>query len=75
MKDFNKKNDEIVETMKSHFIDIEKDGIWDNDYNTFYHNRLKRITKSLNKFIIPQETSTEMLEVYQDIDVVDETES
>lgn len=66
MKDFRKKNDELEATMKTHFIDVEKDGIWDNNYEAFYHNRLSRITKALNKFIIPQEHGSEALEVYED---------
>jgi hypothetical protein len=69
MKTFDRQNEDLVKTMKSHLIDIEKDGIWENDYDKFYHNRLKRITKALNKFIIPQETSSEKaLDVYQDIE-------
>ncbi len=75
MKHFFKKNDELAETMKTHFIDIEKDGIWENDYNLFYDNRLKRITKALHKFIIPQEQSSENLEIYQDIEEQEEQES
>ena len=68
MKTFDKKNDELDETMKTHYIDINKDGIWENDYDTFYANRLKRITNALNKLIIPQDTSNTELEVYQDIE-------
>ena len=75
MKDFYKKNDELTDTMKTHFIDIEKDGIWENDYGTFYKNRLKRITKALNKFIIVQETTQEDLEVYEDIEETEDQES
>ncbi len=71
MKDFFKKNEDIRKTMKSHLIDIEKDGIWDNDYDTFYDNRLERITKELQKFIIPQDTKEE-LEVYEDIEETEE---
>lgn len=69
MKSFDKHNDELKMTMKTHLIDIEKDGIWENDYDKFYHSRLKRISKALNKFIIPQETTSEQpLEVYEDIE-------
>lgn len=69
MKDFFKKNEDIQNTMKSHFIDLEKDGIWDNDYEIFYDNRLQRITKSLQKFIITQNTKEE-LEVYEDVEEI-----
>lgn len=74
MKDFFKKNDDLAETMKTHFIDIDKDGIWDNNYDLFYANRLKKITKALSKFIIPQDHIAEGLEVYQDIEETDEQE-
>lgn len=69
MKTFKKHNDELKSTMKSHLIDIEKDGVWENDYDKFYHARLKRISKALNKFIIPQDSISEApLEVYEDIE-------
>jgi hypothetical protein len=68
MSDFQDKNDELKNTMKSHFIDIDKDGIWENDFNKFYGNRVKRITKALNKFIIEQNVPLEELEVYEDIE-------
>lgn len=69
MKTFKKHNDELKSTMKSHLIDIEKDGIWENNYDKFYHARLKRISKALNKFIIPQDSVSEApLEVYEDIE-------
>lgn len=69
MKTFKKHNDELKSTMKSHLIDIEKDGVWENDYDKFYHARLKRISKALNKFIISQDSVSEApLEVYEDIE-------
>lgn len=68
MKTFLKKNDELKKTMKTHLIDIEKDGIWENDYDTFYHNRLKRISSALSKFIIKQDEADGELEVYEDIE-------
>ncbi len=67
MKVFSKKNEELKSAMQTHFIDIEKDGVFDNDYETFFDNRLRRISKALNKFLIKQETS-EKLEEYQDIE-------
>jgi hypothetical protein len=70
MKSFRKENDELKITMLTHFIDIDNDGIWENDYEKFYHNRLKRIAKSLNKLIIAQE-QTKTLEVYEDIEEVE----
>ena len=74
MSDFLDKNDDLKNTMMSHFIDIEKDGIWENDYNKFYDNRVKRITKELNKFIIEQNAPFDELEVYEDIEQIIEEE-
>jgi len=68
MKTFDKQNEDLESTMKTHLIDINKDGIWDNDYDKFYHSRLKRISRALNKFIIPQELTEQTLEIYQDIE-------
>lgn len=67
MKIFAKQNDKLKSTMKSHLIDIDEDGIWENDYGKFYNQRIKRISRELNKFIIPQEAATgEQLEIYAD---------
>lgn len=68
MKSFLSKNDDLEQTMKTHFIDINADGIWENDFDTFYDNRLNRIVKALNKLVIPQDTSSVELEVYEDIE-------
>lgn len=67
MKSFQKDNDLLRDTMKTHLIDLDKDGIWQDDYEKFYYSRLRRINKELNKFIIPQESYIdEQLEVYKD---------
>ena len=68
MKTFAKHNKELDKTMKTHLIDIEKDGIWENDYEKFYYARLKRIVNKLNKFIIQQEIPEHSLETYEDIE-------
>jgi len=70
MKSFKKENEDLAQTMRTHLIDIENDGIWENNYETFYKNRLKRITEELNKFIIQQEPP-KSLEVYKDIEEVE----
>ena len=55
MKDFDKKNDILEKTMKSHLINIRRDGIWDDDYDTFFVNRAKAVSRELKKRIIPDE--------------------
>ena len=71
MKRFDEENENLKETMNSHYIDIDNDGIWENDYETFFANRRKRITKAINKFIIPQE-SLKSLEVYEDVEELEQ---
>ncbi len=69
IKQFSRHNDELKKTMKSHLIDIDKDGVWEDDYEKFYHSRLKRISKALNKLMIPQDdVSNTHLESYVDIE-------
>lgn len=68
MSDFKEKNSELAETMKTHLIDVESDGVWTNEFLTFYDNRLERITNELSSFIIPQETFGQILEVYEDVE-------
>ncbi len=42
--------------MKTHLIkNLEKYGIWENDYDKFFECRLKEISKDLKKRIIEQE--------------------
>jgi len=68
MKSFHSINEELEETMKTHLIDLNNDGIWDNDYYTFFENRLERIADTLTKLIIPQDINDTELEVYEDIE-------
>ncbi|MBK7587932.1 MAG: hypothetical protein IPI22_06125 [Bacteroidetes bacterium] len=72
MTDFKAKNTDLAEAMKTHLIDVENDGIWDNDFITFYNNRLTAITNKLSSFIIPQDTTGQALEVYEDVEEVEE---
>lgn len=56
MKKFRKENENIDSVMKTHLItDLEKFGVWDDNYETFYTKRIKAIAKEINRFIIPQE--------------------
>lgn len=72
MTDFKEKNTELADTMKTHLIDVDNDGIWTNDFLTFYNNRLIAVTSKLNNFIIPQDTTGQALEVYEDVEEVEE---
>lgn len=52
MKEFEKVNNELEETMNSHFIDINEDGIWTDDYDTFFAKRAERVSQELQKKLI-----------------------
>lgn len=69
MTTFKNENSSLRETMLSHYINLETDGIWDNDYENFFNKRINRIAKELNKKIIPQERP-ENIEIYEDIEEI-----
>ena len=53
MKKFQKQNDMLEDTMKTHLIhDLEKCGIWDDDYERFLRARSKGVIRQLKKRII-----------------------
>ena len=53
IKMFNR-NTMLVETMKSHLIDIDTFGIFTDDYETFFTQRINAISKALKNKIITQ---------------------
>lgn len=56
MKTFARKNPILSETMKSHLInDLDKFGIWNNDYESFLEARAKAVSRELKKRVIEQE--------------------
>ena len=56
MKGFAKENDEIVDSMKTHFIeDLDKFGIWSDDYDSFLDMRSKAISRELKKRVVARE--------------------
>ena len=75
MKTFTRKNQELSATMKSHLInDLDKFGIWDNDYEKFLEQRAKAVSKELKKRIIEQEIDRTMSAEVED-DSTEETPS
>lgn len=56
MAKFQKQNPELGKTMRSHLIsDLDKFGIWENDYEAFMAKRATAVKKELEKRIIHQE--------------------
>ena len=75
MKTFYNRNDDINKTMKTHLISLDRDGVWENDYDKFFENRIKKISKALNKFIIHQDANSLInLEHYDDVEDDSEVE-
>jgi hypothetical protein len=76
---FKKKNPDLASTMKTHLIDLDKSGVWDDDYEVFWKNRAKAISKELTKRVIPQDidqTSQEInTEDYDDPELAEQDES
>lgn len=46
MKEFAQHNDNLEETMSTHLIDLGK-GVWDDDYDRFFHARCEAIAEKL----------------------------
>lgn len=56
MKGFAKDNDEIDETMKTHFIDdLEDFGIWSDNYEQFVDKRSRAISRELRKRLVSRD--------------------
>jgi hypothetical protein len=55
MLEFKKKNPNLDECMKTHLINLDYFGIWNDDYNLFFEKRAELISKEIEKRIIKQE--------------------
>jgi len=76
MKTFSNENEEIVKTMKTHLIgDFQRFGILDDDYEKFFTQRAKFVSKELTKRVIPQTTGVEQQADQEDITESDEQET
>jgi hypothetical protein len=73
MRQFEKSNDRLPQTMRSHLINLQKDGIWKNDYETFFMNRCRAFSRELRKRIIPQKIDERGQEAALDDDETAET--
>ena len=54
MEQFEDSNPNLAETKKTHMIDLERFGVWDNDYERFFRRRCEAISKELEERVIPQ---------------------
>ena len=55
METFKKQNKDLVKTMNTHLIeDLSAYGVWNDDYEAFIDKRAEKISKELERRIIPQ---------------------
>lgn len=67
MKSFSEDNSALEETMKTHLIDdLNSFGVWSDDYERFFNERAKIVSKELYKKIIAQDTTGIVLETYEE---------
>jgi len=66
MKKFKKDNQVLTKTMKTHLINLDSYGVWDNDYEEFYSKRCSAIAKELKKRVIFQDVDKHKQTVIQD---------
>ena len=60
MKTFKKSNKALAKTMASHLIgDLDKFGVWGNDYDKFLAERAKLVSEELGKRIISRQIDTD----------------
>lgn len=55
MKKFREDNLDLANTMKTHLIDVNEFGIWEDNYNVFFSKRVGLIQEELKKRIIVRE--------------------
>ncbi|MHC5830550.1 MAG: hypothetical protein ACYT04_85060, partial [Nostoc sp.] len=56
MHKFQEENSDLSNTMKTHLIEkLNTFGIWDDDYDKFFDERAKVVSRELSKRIIEQE--------------------
>lgn len=62
MSKFQKVNPQLEEAMQTHLIiDLNKFGIWEDDYEKFFYERAKSLSQELETRIIKQENDKELI--------------
>lgn len=51
MKAFRRENPHLAETMKTHLIDLDSFGVWEDDYDRFVRERCKVIARKLRAWV------------------------
>ena len=74
MRRFQRENPQLQDAMKSHLIlDLDRFGVWDDDYDTFYDERAKAVSRELEKRMIRQDIDkrgqSELIDDYDEASV------
>lgn len=79
MRRFSESNEELEQTMKTHFIRLDDFGIWENNFERFFDKRASLVSKELSKRIIARDTDTVPQQVklddYEEEAEIEEAES
>ena len=51
MRAFRKENHNLHDSMKTHLIDLDAFGVWDDDYRRFFRERCKLVARKLRAWI------------------------
>lgn len=51
MKAFRKENSHLKETTKTHLIDLDTFGVWEDDYDLFFWERCKLVARRLRAWV------------------------
>jgi len=66
LKSFEKKNEKLKNTLKTHMINLDTFGVWENNYQKFFDRRVKAISRRLKQKIISQEIDKKGQDAYFD---------
>jgi len=66
MKAFKKSNPNLARTMKSHLINVNSFGVWEDDYDKFFEKRCQEFSRELTKRIIYRDVDDQCQEVHTD---------
>lgn len=64
LRQFAKENENLARTMRSHLIEVETFGVWNDDYETFLWKRCVSLSKALGTRIIKQAIDEQGQEVF-----------
>jgi hypothetical protein len=75
MRKFKRANPDIVGTMRTHLIDLDKFGVWENEYDRFLDRRCAAIAKELSSRVtrrdVDERGQVPTLDDFEEVEVAD----